>query len=50
MGDMGFFDHIEDDKWRRVAGHKRGIEELEMTPLRQATGATLVFSIADERL
>ncbi len=46
---MRFFHDIQKNIRCWVAGNKGSIEELEMSPFRQAPGTTSIFFIADER-
>lgn len=49
MGNIRLFHDIQKDEGRRVTAENGIIEELEMSPLRQAAGAPFIFFIADER-
>lgn len=49
MGDMGFFHNIQKDVRSGIPGNKGSVEKLEMSPLRQTTGATLIWFNSNKR-
>jgi hypothetical protein len=48
MRDMWFFHDIKKDVGCRITCDEGSVEEFEVSPLRQATGATFIFFIADK--